>query len=519
MPGSTNTRAVTVAVMTATFLAALDSTVVGTAMPTVIGALGGLDLYSWAFSAYLLTSTTVVPLCGRLADMHGRKPVFLAGAVLFLAGSALCGAATSMQWLILFRAIQGLGAGAVLPASITVVGDIFQVEERARVQGLLSSVWGVSAIIGPAIGGLIVDRLDWRWVFFVNLPFGIVSMVLFSVFLHERVTSKRHRVNFAGTALLTVGVTTLLLGLLEAGQSGAALPAPPAALIAVAVLLLLLFLQRESHAEEPLLPLNLFKTRVVAVSNAAGFLAGATLLGVSSFIPPFVQGVLGGTAINAGSTLTPMSIGWPVGSTLSGRLIMRHGYRPVVVLGTALIALGSLLLLPIWASTPQPFIMLAMSVLGLGMGLTTTSFLVAVQSSVGWGERGIATASTQFFRTIGGAVGVAAMGTLMSREMHLRLQAGAQAHPETVDVPLGVSSASIILDPVARATLPAPALEAIRLALASSLHSVYVAVALVAVAAFALTVLLFPARSAAQHARQARAPAESARPRRGDAGR
>ncbi len=495
MNRTTNTVAVTAGVMLATFLAALDTTVVSTAMPTIIGALGGLGLLSWVFSAYLLTSTTTVPVYGRLSDMYGRKPIFAIGAVLFLGGSALCGAANSMEQLILFRAIQGLGAGAVLPVSMTVVGDIYPVQRRAQIQGLFSAVWGVSAILGPTVGGFIVDTISWRWVFYINLPFGILSIVLFYLFLHENITHRRHSIDYAGAALLTVAVTILLFGLLEIGES--ALPVPPWALILLSLVLLAIFIRRERKIAEPLLPLTLFRNRVVAVSNAANFAIGAILIGFNSYIPPFVQGVMGGTAVNAGAVLAPMSIGWPVGSTVSGRLILRFGYRPIVVIGTALVVVGSGLILLIGPNTSQPYIMAAMVVVGLGMGFGATSFLVAVQSAVGWSERGIATASVQFFRSIGSAIGVALMGALVNFSLSQGLASIDQTHPG--ELGRGISGASSVLDPATRSTLAPDVLAAVRGLLASSLHDAYVAGFVVAVAGFILA-LLFPRGSVEDHA-------------------
>ncbi|HEX9014815.1 MAG TPA: MDR family MFS transporter [Chloroflexota bacterium] len=495
MNRSTNTAAVTVAVMLATFLAALDTTVVGTAMPTIIGALGGLGLYSWVFSAYLLTSTTTVPVYGRLSDMYGRKPIFAFGAVLFLAGSAMCGAATSMEQLIVFRAIQGLGAGAVLPVSLTVVGDIYPVQRRAQIQGLFSAVWGVSAILGPTVGGVIVDTISWRWVFYVNLPFGILSILLFYLFLHESISHHRHSVDYFGAAVLTVAVSMLLLGLLETGEAG--LPVPPWLMIAISIVLLALFLWRERTAAEPLLPLSLFRNKMVSVSNAANFSIGATLIGLNSFVPPFVQGVIGGTAINAGAVLAPMSIGWPIGSTVSGRLILRFGYRPIVLAGTALVFVGSLMMLALGSGTGQEYVMAAMVVVGLGMGFGATSLLVAVQSAVGWSERGIATASIQFFRSIGGAVGVALMGALMNSTLAQGLAMVARDHPG--ELGKGVSGASAILDPAQRALLAPDVLESVRGILASSLHSVYIAVSIVAFVGLLLA-LIFPRGSVEEHA-------------------
>ena len=501
----TDRLAVTVAVILATFLAALDTTVVGTAMPTIIGPLGGLALYSWVFSSYLLTSTTTVPVYGRLADIYGRKPIFIVGALLFLGGSVLCGAATSMEQLILFRALQGLGAGAVLPVSITVVGDIYSVQQRAHIQGFLSAVWGISAIVGPAAGGLIVDHIGWRWVFYVNLPFGILSILLFALYLHEGIAHQRRSIDYAGAAGLTIAVSLLLLGLLEFGQTRSGLPLSSWSLLAAGALLLGLFLWHETRIAEPLLPIPLFRNRVLSVSYGANFLLGTTLMGFSSFVPPFVQGVLAGTAVSAGATLAPMSIGWPIGSTLCGRVVLRYGYRPVVLLGTGLILAGSLLMATVGQGTSQLFLMAAMLVTGLGMGFGATSFLVAVQSSVGWGQRGIATASVQFFRSMGGAIGVAIMGALMNGGLSQGLRAidGGRGGAAT-----DVSSAGIILDPAARAAVPAETLEAIRSVFASSLHSVYLAIALGAAVGLALT-FLFPRVTVEEQARQEAAPAQS----------
>src|SRR5690606_34349187 len=252
----TNRRVVVVAVMLGTFLAALDTSIVGTAMPTVIGQLGGMSLYSWVFSAYLLTSTTTVPLYGRLADLYGRKPLFIAAAGIFLLGSMLCGAAQSMPQLVAFRALQGLGAGGIIPVTLTIVGDLFDVEERARMQGLFSAVWGTSAVAGPTVGGFIVDYVDWRWVFYINLPFGIAATILFWLFLNEQVERKRHAIDYAGTVSLTLGVTALLVALLEVGEGRAWTDPIVVGSLALAVVLLVFFVRTEQRAAEPILPLH-----------------------------------------------------------------------------------------------------------------------------------------------------------------------------------------------------------------------------------------------------------------------
>jgi EmrB/QacA subfamily drug resistance transporter len=492
MPHTTNRQAVTAAVVMGTFLAALDTTVVGTAMPTIIGSLGGLALYSWVFSSYLLTSTVTVPIYGKLADIYGRKPVFLVGATLFIAGSALCGLSSSMEMLILFRAVQGLGAGAVLPVAITVVADIYPVAERPRVQAMMSAVWATSALIGPAMGGLITDYVSWRWVFYVNIPFGTVAIALFWAFLHESVPSKRRTVDYAGSGLLVVSLTLLLIGLMQNGQNAGALPTRLATL-AAAALLGGLFLLQERRAPEPILPLSLFRSRVISVASVVGLAGGAVLFGVSSFIPPFLQGVQGTTATTAGATLAAMSIGWPVGSTLGARLILSRGYRPVVMLGTGLIAAGSATLVAVDAGTSLPAMIVSMLMIGLGMGFSSTPLLVAVQSAVGWSQRGVATASTQFFRSIGGAVGVAVMGAILNARMAAEL-------PDR-------DAASAVLEPAARAAIPPEMLETVTTALASSLHSVYLAIAIVAAGGLALS-LLFPRGTVEEHA-HTEVPAEA----------
>ena len=314
-----------IALMLGMALAALDTTIVGTALPSIVGKLGGITLYSWVFSAYLLTSTTTVPIYGKLADLFGRKPVFLFGTAVFLIGSAACGAAQSMEQLIIFRAIQGLGAGAVLPIVLTIIGDIFPLEERARVQGLFSGVWGLSSIVGPALGGVIVDHFSWRWVFYINIPFGLLSAFLLIITLKENVERKQRSIDYLGTLTLTFGIIALLFALLQGGVTWAWTSLPSLGLFALAVVLIALFLFQETRASEPILPLTLFSNRIIAISSIGGVVLGVVLFGVTSYVPLFVQGVKGGTATSAGITLGPFLVAWPSAATLSGRVILRYG--------------------------------------------------------------------------------------------------------------------------------------------------------------------------------------------------
>src|SRR5215467_3229197 len=397
---------ITIALMLGMSLAALDTTIVGTALPSIVGKLGGITLYSWVFSAYLLTSTSTVAIYGKLADLFGRKPLFLFGTAVFLIGSIACGAAQSMEQLIIFRAIQGLGAGAVLPIVLTIIGDIFALEERARVQGLFSGVWGVSSIVGPALGGLIVDHFSWRWVFYINIPFGLLSAFLLVVSLKENVERKKHSIDYLGSLTLTSGIVALLFALLQGGVTWAWTSLPSLGLFALAIVLLVLFLLQEARASEPILPLTLFTNRIIAISSIGGVILGVVMFGITSYVPLFVQGVRGGTATSAGVTLGPLLIAWPIASTLSGKIILRYGYRLTAVVGALLVAIGVGLVTLLQTSSTLPYIVVAMFLIGTGLGLMSTAFILAVQNAVPWNVRGVATASTQFFRTIGGTIGL-----------------------------------------------------------------------------------------------------------------
>src|ERR687889_143611 len=375
------------ATLVGTFLAALDATVVGTAMPTVIGDLGGLELYPWAFASYLLAATVTGPIFGKLSDTYGRKPVYLAGIFLFLLGSVLAGTSQSMAALIFFRTIQGLGAGAVQPVAITIVGDIFELEARARIQGLFGAVWGISAVVGPAAGGFITDLISWRWVFYVNVPFGIIAAVLLAATLTESFERHERSPDYLGTALLTGGLVAVLLALLGGGGE------PSAATLALflgGLIVLGLFLLVERRAADPVVPLDLFAERIIAVSAAGNVAMGGVLLGVSVYVPLFVQGALGGTAITAGAAVASLSIGWPVGSFVGGRLLLLTGYRTTLLLGSALLSLGSALCVPMDSGTSLSYVVGVVVVIGLGLGFSSTSYLVSVQNAVPWRRLGVA---------------------------------------------------------------------------------------------------------------------------------
>ncbi|HLO36056.1 MAG TPA: MFS transporter, partial [Candidatus Deferrimicrobium sp.] len=334
---------VTAGIMAAIAVAALDATVVGTAMPTIIGQLGGLSQYAWVFTAYLVTSTTTVPLFARLADIQGRKPVFMVGLALFVVGSVLCGTATSMPALIGFRALQGLGAGAVQPVAFTIAGDIFTPHQRARMQGALSAVWGVSAIIGPALGGIITTTVGWPWVFEINLPVGILAGSIIWFAFHERFERHPQPIDWLGAVLLTGSIVLLLFAVSEGGQLFGWTSPIVIAMLTGSVALLVAFVVNARRTPAPLIDLDLLRSPLVRAGLGVGTLAGVVMFGLTTYVPPMIQGVHGGTALDAGAAVAAMSIGWPVASVVAGRLLIRIGARPIVLAGSGMLVLGSLL--------------------------------------------------------------------------------------------------------------------------------------------------------------------------------
>lgn len=403
---------VVIAVDMAMALAALDNTIIGTAMPTVVASLGGLSLFSWVFSMYLLTSTAALPIFGRLSDLFGRRNMFVVAIWIFTGASALCGFATSMVFLIAARGLQGIGAGGTFALAQAVFGEIFPPHERGRMQGYLAAVWGISALIGPLIGGLIVMYLGWRWTFFVNIPVGVAANYLLVVGLTGLASEgTRRRVDYAGTACLLVSIIALMLSLLEVGHSFGV-----GALAGLVVFLIFtaIFLWIEGRVPEPILPLGLFGQRIFTTTTVCLFLSGVAMFGAVSFIPLFVQGVLGGTAIQAGSVLTPTTLSWTVGSTLGGRMLNRLGYRTLAVAGMLSLTIGYFWFTRLGAGSPLHHAAVSGAILGLGMGLVTVTTVVAVQTAAPPGQIGVVSTMPFFFRNIGATIGVAIMGTILN---------------------------------------------------------------------------------------------------------
>jgi EmrB/QacA subfamily drug resistance transporter len=404
----TNRVLTVLALVLAMAMAALEATVVATAMPTVIGDLGGIHSYAWITNAYLVASSVTVPIYGKLSDIYGRKPILLFGIALFLLGSAASGAAQSMNQLILFRAIQGLGAGSMQPMALTIVGDIFNLEERSKMQGVFGASWGFFGLTGPMLGGLIVKHLGWRFVFYVNLPFGLVAAAIVIFSLHEQIEKRKHQLDYLGAGLLTVGVVALLVA-----ASRPSFPITVGAAI-VAVVLLAIFVAVERRAPEPMIPLSLLTRRVMLISSLAGAIIGGAMIATLTYVPLFVQGALRGSPTDAASAITPMVVGWPLASALSGRLIPKVGFRPLILLGLCITSVAGLALALFGESHGVGGLRITTAVFGVGMGFTNTALLIAVQTSVTWEQRGIATAGTMFFRTIGGALAVGVMGGVLN---------------------------------------------------------------------------------------------------------
>ncbi|WP_159883516.1 MDR family MFS transporter [Paenibacillus puerhi] len=403
---------ITISLLMGLILASIDQTIVSTAMPTIIKQLDGLSLYSWVFTIYMLASTTAIPVYGKLADLFGRRNVYLIGLSLFLAGSVLCGFAGSMTQLIVFRGIQGLGAGALMPITFTIVGDLYPPESRGKFMGLFSAVFSISSILGPALGGMISEHLGWGWIFFINLPIGIPAIYLMAAAWNESKRYARRSIDWAGVVAFSISIVSLLLALVLTGDSPTII-----ALFSLSALFLALFIRIETKAKEPMLPLHLFKIRVIAFGNIAGFFMSAGMFGAIAFIPLFAQDVMGVSPTYAGYILIPLMLSVVVTTTIGGRLMSKVSYRAILVPSMALMAIGLGLLGGMTVDTTALQLVLYMIITGLGMGALYPVVGTAAQSAVGPGIRGVATSSSQFFRSIGGTIGVSVLGSLLTQRM------------------------------------------------------------------------------------------------------
>jgi EmrB/QacA subfamily drug resistance transporter len=468
-------------------LAALDQTIVATALPTIVGDLGGLTHLSWVVTAYLLASTVSTPLWGKLGDLYGRKRIFQAAIVIFLAGSALCGLSQNLGQLIAFRAVQGLGGGGLLVTATAIIADVVPVRERGRYQGIFGAVFGVTTIVGPLLGGFFVDNLSWRWVFYINLPVGLLALVVTTATLPNLATRVQHVIDYLGTITLA-GATTCMVLLTTLGGTTYDWGSAPIIGLAVASLLLLVaFVAIERRAAEPVLPLSLFRERVFTVASAIGFIIGFAMLGATTFLPQFLQIVKGVSPTSSGLRMLPMMAGVLLTSIGSGQLISRTGrYKIFPIVGTAVMALGLVLLSRMDAQTSTPVVYLSMLVFGCGLGLVMQVLVIAVQNAVDYRDLGAATSGTTFFRSIGSSFGVAVFGAIFANQLEGNL---ARYVPVSA-LPAGVGAAALRGSPAVLARLPEAVHLGVIQAYAESLHTVFLAAVPLAVLAFALTWLL-----------------------------
>lgn len=466
----TNRPLVLASVIAAMFMIAIEATIVSTAMPKIVGDLGGLPLYSWVFSAFLLTQTATTVVYGKMSDLIGRKRVMLIGIGIFVAGSLLCGFAWSMPSMIVFRLVQGLGAGAIQPMGMTIVGDLFSAQERGKVQGYLASIWAVSAVLGPLAGGLIVQYVSWSWIFWANLPVGLAAAYGFWTQLHEKIEHKDRKLDHLSAAAFALAIAAVMADLTAVSTAG---NQHVLALTLIAAALIALFVWLERRSPEPMISLKVWGRRPIAAANAASLLAGMTMIGITTFLPVYVQGVMGRSALAGGFALSVMVLGWPMGATLAAKLYMRFGLRPVLLAGGIMIPLGAGMFVLLSRDMPLFVAGLGSWTIGFGMGLLSTASLAMIQEIVDWSERGGVTSSYLFARSLGSTFGATAFGAVLNYGL---IRSGVGASSEQLrDLLAGA-------DPTAAASL--------RDVLETSLHTTFVAmfaVALLTTAAIMLT--------------------------------
>ena len=475
------------ALMLAMLIAALDQTIVSTALPTIVGDLGGLTQLSWVVTAYILTSTISTPLYGKIGDLYGRQRIFQGAIVIFLVGSMLCGLSQNMVELIGFRALQGVGAGGLMVGSQAIIGDVVSPRERGRYMGYFGAVFGLATVAGPLLGGFLVDHASWRWVFYINVPIGVAALIATGLALHLPRQRREHRIDYLGAALLGAAVTCIVLLTTWGGTEYPWASAQTLGLALAAVVLLGVFIPVERRAPEPILPLQLFRIRVFAVTNAAGFIIGLALFGSIVFLPQYLQIVKGDGATNSGLLLVPMMVGLLITSIVSGQLISRTGrYKIWPIIGTAITVVGLFLLSTMTATTPAVVTAAYMVVLGLGLGGVMQVLVVVVQNSVAQRDLGTATSTATFFRSMGGSIGVPMFGAIFSNVLIGKLALDLPAGFHLGGLSGGIGNAS----PQVLDKLPALIHAGVVHAFAQSLGSVFLAGVPFAVIALVLVCLI-----------------------------
>jgi EmrB/QacA subfamily drug resistance transporter len=451
-------------------MVAIEATIVSTAMPQIVSQLGDLHLYSWVFSSFLLTQTAMTVVFGKLADLYGRKPVMLAGIAIFLLGSVLAGFAWSMPAMIVFRLIQGVGAGAIQPVTLTIVADLYPARERGKVQGYLASVWAISAVVGPMVGGFIIHNMSWAWIFWMNVPIGLASAAGFIVYLRETERHARPSIDFGGAALFMAAIAALMMALTFAGDDEVG----RASLAAGAfVLCVLFFVLQERRAAEPMISFALWSRRPIAACNGSTLLSGMILMGATTFLPMYVQGVLHRSPVVAGLALTMMMVGWPAGATLAAKSFQRLGLRRILLGGSAFVPLGAALLLFLSPGGSPLIAAFGSLIIGFGMGTSSVSSLVLIQEIVKVDERGSATASNIFSRNLGSTLGATLFGAVLNFGLS-HSQVGTAVTSEQLKALLQNQAASLVDS------------DMIRLVLHQSLHLTFVSIFVIAIFVVAL---------------------------------
>jgi EmrB/QacA subfamily drug resistance transporter len=466
------------ACLIATFMAAIESTIVSTTLPTIVGELGGFDLFSWVFTIFLLTQAVSIPIYGRLADMFGRKKVFFAGVGLFIIGAILCGFAWGMVPLICFRAIEGLGAGAVQPIAATILGDIYTPSERAHVQGIVSSVFGVSAVVGPSLGAFLIEHVSWSVVFWVHVPIGLVAVAMVGTFLRETGEPRRRSIDWIGAVLTLLTAGGLILALVQGGQFT---PVMLGSVVATTVVAGALLVLHESVTPAPMLPFELWRqNRVIVVGSLGSCAAGAMMMGISAYLPAYVQGAMGYSALTGGLVLGAMSVSWSFASLLGARIMVRTTYRLVAISGGLCLVAGCAILIEAPPTAGPAFTALGSFIVGIGMGFCMSVFVVSIQASVPWHQRGAATSSTMFLRFLGQVLGVSGCGAVLNATI-LRMD------------PDAGRAMDHMLNPVTRAVLPPADVAHLTDVIASGLHNAWLLAGLFSLLAL-LCACLMPAR-------------------------
>jgi EmrB/QacA subfamily drug resistance transporter len=481
-----NVRLTIVGLMLALLLSALDQTIVSTAMPTIVGELGGLEQFVWVFSAYLIANVVSMPIFGKLSDMYGRKLFFLLGLAVFMIGSALCGTSTTMLELIIYRAVQGIGGGALMPITFTIVFDLFPPEKRGKMQGLFGAVFGISSVLGPLAGAYFTDNIDWTWIFYINLPLGVISFILIWMFYHQAMPSNpNQRIDWAGTIVFTAAILSLMFGLELGGKEYAWTSAPIIGLFAGFAVLFLFFLWVETKVSDPIVPLGLFKNRLFSSSMGASFFYGAIMISAASYIPLFIQGVFEGSATSAGQVLTPMMLGVVFSSAVGGRFVGKTSYRNILIVSSILLVGATVLLSTVSIETERWLITMYMILMGLGIGVSFPVVSISSLHGVGMNQRGVVSSMVSFFRTIGTAIGVTVLGSLQAQAMKNRL---VELLPNTAGQE--PPNPQVLLQPQFRAALPKPVLDNMTISLADSIAFVFQCTIVMAVIALVIVLLM-----------------------------